>query len=109
MLSRAGGDEAEFEKYRRETALRVAEYTRRAESLGPALEEQNLDELAELLGERPADGGQGDAALEEYVHSAGPERDGALLRVLHRRLKRHEWLVDPVMRELRGAKMQRID
>jgi aminoglycoside phosphotransferase (APT) family kinase protein len=109
MLSRAGEDEAKFEKYRRETPLRVAEYTRRAESLGPALEEQNLDELAELLGERPADWRQGDAALEAYIHSAGPERDAALLRVLHRRLQRHEWLVDPVMRELRGARMQRID
>jgi aminoglycoside phosphotransferase (APT) family kinase protein len=109
MLSRPGEGESEFEKYRRETALRVAEYTRRAESLGPALEEQNLDELAELLDERPADGRQGDAALEAYVHSAGAEQDAELLRILHRRLKRHEWLVDPVMRELRGARMQRID
>jgi hypothetical protein len=109
MLSDAGEDEAEFERYRRETALRVAEYTRRAERLGPALEQQNLDDLAELLGERPADGPQGDAALEAYLHSAGPEQDTALLRVLHRRLQRHEWLVEPVMRELRGARMQRID
>jgi len=109
MLSRVGEDEAEFEKYQRETALRVAEYTRRVESLGPALEEQNLDELAELLGERPPDGLRGDAALEAYIQSAGPEQDAALLHVLNQRLQRHEWLVDPVMRELRGAKMQRID
>ena len=65
--------------------------------------------LEGLLGARPADRAAGDAALEEHVLAAGPERDAALLPVLHRRLQRHEWLVEPVLRELRGARMQRLE
>ena len=109
MLSTPADAEADFETYRRETMLRAAEYLRRAESLGPELEAQNLDDLEALLGSRPGSGPEGDAALEAYVLAAGPEQEAELLRILHRRLQRHEWLVDPVLRELRGARMQRLD
>lgn len=108
MLSAPGRDEGDFEKYNRESALRVAEYLRRADSMGPALEAADLDDLAALLGTRPASAAEGDAALESAVLSAGAERDGELVRILHRRLQRLEWLIDPVMRELRGVRMQRI-
>ncbi len=109
MLSSPAEEEAEFETYRRETAQRVATYVQRAESLGPELEEHNLDDLAELLGVRPKSWREGDAALAERVRAAGPEEDAVLLPLLHRRLQRQEWLADPVMRELRGVTMQRID
>lgn len=108
MLSAETEGEAEFETYRRETALRAAEYLRRAESLGAEFEARNLDDLEALLGSRPAGAAEGDAALEAHVLAAGPDQDATLLPVLHRRLQRHEWLVDPVMRELRGARMQRL-
>lgn len=109
MFSASEDGEQEFDTYRRETALRLAEYLRRAERMGPTLEEQNLDDLAKLLGRRPDDAREGDAALEAYVLRAGPEQDVDLLPILHRRLQRQEWLIDPVMRELRGARMQSLD
>ncbi len=109
MLEKAGRAEGSFEKYGREMALRVAEYLRRADCLGPALEAQDLDDLEALLGTRPETGLQGDAALEDFVMHADPDADGELVRILHRRMLRQEWLIDPVMRELRGVRMQRID
>ncbi len=109
MLSTPTEQEAEFETYRRETAQRVATYVQRAENLGPEMEEQNLDDLQALLGARPMSWQEGDAALAERVRAAGPEEDAVLISLLHRRLQRQEWLADPVMRELRGVTMQRIN
>jgi hypothetical protein len=102
-----GGD-GDFEAYRIDAAARVAEYLRRADRMGPALEEADLDDVAQLLGHRPAGWRQADEELEEYVHDASPERDAELVEYFHRRLLRQEALIDPVMRELKGAQIQRV-
>jgi hypothetical protein len=57
--------------------------TRRA-----AMEAEYLDEIAALTGTRPRDAWEGDIQLEQFVRSAGPELDGALLQLLYRRNER---------------------
>jgi hypothetical protein len=42
------------------------------------------------------------------IREAPPERDGELVPLLHRQAVRDESILEPVMRELRGATMQRI-
>jgi len=47
--------------------------------------------------------------LEALVETAGPERDGELIRYFHRRTLRQESLLAPVMRELADAQIQMLD
>ena len=54
------------------------------ELIGAALDEAELDDLAELLGERPATVTEGLAALDTLVTVAGPERDEDLVRYFAR-------------------------
>jgi hypothetical protein len=99
----------EFASYRFDAAQRVAEYLRRADLIGPALEADDLDDVAELLGHRPASWPVADAELEALVHEEDPDLEAALVAYFHRRALRQEALIDPVMRELRGATVQPIE
>lgn len=90
------GSEAHTQ-YKRDRAAAIAEYLRRADAYGLAIEAANLDDIQALLGERPADWRAGDAALEAFVLAAGPERDADLVRLFHRREMRHMRLLEPVL------------
>jgi hypothetical protein len=94
--------------YRVDTALRIAEFARELDRRGDRLEAQDLDEVAALLGRRPADWREADAALEALVPSARGARFADLVRLLHRRTLRQESLLRPAMRELADARFQRI-
>ncbi|MGE4653364.1 MAG: aminoglycoside phosphotransferase, partial [Myxococcota bacterium] len=84
-------------------------YAERSDRYGPALESDNLDDVARLLGHRPKSWQEADAQLEEFVLKAGPESDPDLVRILHRRLLREEALLEPALRELQNAHMAPID
>jgi hypothetical protein len=92
--------------YEADVALRVAQYLRRADEYGAALDADDLDDVAELLGRRPADVREADAALEDLVLGASPDLDGPLARYFVRRCLREEALLSPAMRELEGARVQ---
>ena len=51
----------------REAALRSAEYLRRADAMGPEIEQANIEDVAALMGERPVDA----AAAERQCVDAG--------------------------------------
>ena len=101
--------EDEFAAYRFDAAQRVAEYLKRADRMGSALEADDLDDVVELLGHRPGSWQQADEELESLILEADPDLDGPLVAYLHKRMLRQEVLIDPVMRELRGASIQPID
>lgn len=82
---------------------RIAVYLEQSDRHGPALEADDLDDVAKLLGRRPASWEEADARLEQLVLEAGPERDGELIRYFHRRLCREESLLHPVLREQQNA------
>ncbi len=106
---RPARDADRFSAYRGDAALRIAEYLRRAERYGPALEADDLAEAAVLIGRRPRDWRDADAELESLVGSAGPECDAELIRYFYRRTLRQESLLAPVMRELADAQIQMLD
>lgn len=94
--------------YRVDTALRLAEYVREIDRRGAAIEAQDRDEVAELLGRRPTSAAEGDAALERLAREERGTRLSELLRLLHRRTLRQESLLRPAMRELVDVRFQRI-
>ena len=103
------GGSGTAESYETDVALRIAQYLRRAELYGPQLAEDDLADVAELLGRRPSSWHEADRALEEFVLAAPPELDGPLARYFVRRCLREEALLAPAMREIEGARVQMVD
>jgi len=103
----AGADA--FDTYAGDAAYRVAEYLRRSNLYGPALEADDLDDAARLLGSRPPDWSQADTLLEQAILESGPERDAEWLWYLQRRSLRQEALLETVMRELQQSRIQMLD
>jgi hypothetical protein len=97
-----------FQAYQVDALARIAEYLRRADRYGAALETQDLDEAASLLGSRPSTWRERDEALEALVARNRGELDAELVRYFVRRVQRSEQLLRPVMRELEGARMQTL-
>ncbi|MCP4904655.1 MAG: phosphotransferase [bacterium] len=94
----AVGEDGE-QAYRLDRMQRIAVYLDRSDRHGPALEAEDLDDVAKLMGRRPSTWQEADAQLEELVFASGPERDDEFIRYFHRRLSREEALLYPVLRE----------
>lgn len=95
--------EDEERAYHFDRMQRTAVYLERSDRYGAALEADDLDDVAALLGTRPSHWEEADALLEEFVLAAPPERDADLIRYFHRRLSREESLLYPVLREQQDA------
>ena len=100
--------DADYAAYRADAALRLARYLQRCERYAAAIESDDLDEVAGILGHRPASWLDADAQLEELIIGAPRELDAELLRYLHARALREEALLQPVLRELANASIQMI-
>jgi aminoglycoside phosphotransferase (APT) family kinase protein len=87
----------EFMRYQLRAAFRLARHLERAQEIGAALDEADLDDLHHLLGRRPETWQEGDAALERFVLAdAGAGRhDEDLVRLFHRRNLRAQMLLGP--------------
>ena len=96
------GDDGE-RAYQLDRMQRTAIYLEQADLYGAALDADDLDDVAGLLGTRPGSWQEADAQLEEAVLAAGPERDAEFIRYFHRRLSREEALLHPVLREQQDA------
>ncbi|MDE0886094.1 MAG: phosphotransferase family protein [Myxococcota bacterium] len=98
-----------FEDYARQTAWRTAVYLERSNRYGPALAADSLADINRLLGSEHSDIAQADAALEAWIGKADAGADDELVRLLHRRCVREEVLLEPVLGEFTGARIQRLD
>jgi hypothetical protein len=107
MLDRPSED-GDFAAYQSDTAARLARYLRDVELLAPALDADELDDVAGVIGERPASLLEADTALERFVQDAPAERDPEILRLLHRRTLRRLALLRSAMREDPDATIQRL-
>ncbi|MCV7370560.1 aminoglycoside phosphotransferase [Mycolicibacterium duvalii] len=84
-------------EYDRQSVATVARLSHRVSTYAHAIDAADLDDVAELLGARPADRAAGDEALERFVLTAEPEQDGALIVLLHRRVMRQLLLIEPLL------------
>ena len=95
-----------FDAYEASTSLRLAEYLKRVDRYGAALETADLDDVSAVLGRRAPDWQAADAELETLVLEASSERDAELVQLFRRRTARRLQILDPLLRELEGASIQ---
>jgi aminoglycoside phosphotransferase (APT) family kinase protein len=88
------GPSMSIDDHERAKLFRVARHLGRVDEIGGRLALDDLDDAAELLGHRPAPETL-DAALVDFIGSAGPEHDGRLVRLLDRRVQRLHLLLGP--------------
>jgi aminoglycoside phosphotransferase (APT) family kinase protein len=83
-------------------AFRTARHLARANGLGDAMAQADLDDLHQLLGRRPESWWEGDAELERFVLADAEtgEHDEALIKLFHKRNLRVHALLGPA-----GSKM----
>jgi hypothetical protein len=75
--------------------FRLARHLARTDEIGDTVDQANLDDLEALLGVRPANWQEGDAALERFVLDDDGSHDEALVQLFHRRTWRYLMLCGP--------------
>jgi len=86
-----------YQQYQVRSLFRAARHAVRADEIGDALSEADLDDLHRLLGHRPGSWLEGEAELERFVleHADSATFDVALLELFHRRNLRAHMLLGP--------------
>ena len=87
---------------------RIAEYLRRADRYGAALEADDMAEAEALLGRRPTSWQERDQAIENLVLESDGDRDEEIVCYLVRHIQREEFLLKGDLRELEGVHMQAL-
>lgn len=87
----------EYVRYQLRTMFRMARHVARADEIGDALSQADLDDLHALLGHRPASWLEGEAELERFVLADAKEgrHDDALIPLFHKRHLRAHALLGP--------------
>ena len=103
------GSEEGFDAYRLQTASRLAEYIRRVDRYGPAIDSADQEEAAAFLGSKGQDWLQTEAQLEAMVAESNGPSEEDWIRFFHRRTCRQDRLLSPIMRELQNTRIQMLD
>jgi len=82
----------DYARYRIDLALRLATHLHNADAFGAALEAQELEEIAPLVGARPPTLAEGDAALVRFIAANEGTADARSAAYLYRRAVREEAL-----------------
>ncbi len=87
----------EYLRYKLRTMFRLARHAARADEIGAAVSADDLDDVHELLGHRPASWLEGEAELERFVleHDGTGSFDERLTALFHRRHLRAQMLLGP--------------
>ncbi|HZQ56862.1 MAG TPA: hypothetical protein VFA84_02430 [Acidimicrobiales bacterium] len=87
----------EYLRYQLRTMFRLARHAARADEIGHAVSDADLDDLHKLLGHRPASWLEGEAELERFVlaHDDTARYDEELVGLFHRRHLRAQMLLGP--------------
>jgi len=89
--------DAGLAEYQRGAVAKVARFCHRVSQFGEVIDRADLADIQALLKLGPADRHAADQALETFVLRAGPEHDGALIPLLHRRVMRQLLLLEPLL------------
>lgn len=86
-----------FHDHQLHVAFRLARHLQRHDEIGQAVLEADLDDLAALLGRRPASQEEGEAELERFVlaDAATGHHDRELVVLFHRTYRRAQALLGP--------------
>lgn len=97
-----------FDAYEQDTEERIAEYGERVARFGPELADADLEEMCELLGKSYPSREEADRELERQIAAGDHDDDADCVVLFHRRLQREEALLHPLLKELRGVRIQKI-
>jgi aminoglycoside phosphotransferase (APT) family kinase protein len=100
--------EDSYRKFRMQMTLRLVQHLCNAELLGPALDAQELEDLGQLLGRRPASLREGRRALDALVREQGHRREEELVRHFHRHALRAQALMRGAMGMAEHSILQRV-
>ena len=103
------GADGSFERYAEATAERQEIYRERRRRFGFDLEREDVDEVSSLVGFGLADREDADSALKAFIAADAGRRDRDIVSQLYRRLRREQLLIEPLLHELRGARIQLFD
>ena len=78
----------------RDRARAVTRFAEHVHAFGRELEAAAVREISEILGARQPDLATAEAALEEFVLTASPDRDAELVRYFHRWTQRQQFLIE---------------
>jgi hypothetical protein len=84
---------SEFENFRAEGARALARFVDHVHVFGRELELATLQEISDLVGTRQSDLGEAEGSLEEFVMTASPDCDVALVQYFHRWTQRQQFLI----------------
>ena len=94
-----------FLKNRMWFTSRLVRHLRHGDRVGPAFAQQELDDMGELLGKRPANLVEGHRAVHELVLGASPDRDEEFIRYFYRHARREEALMEGALGMAEGAQL----
>jgi aminoglycoside phosphotransferase (APT) family kinase protein len=98
-----------FAGWRTRCDYRLARHLQRLDEVGEAVTAADLDDVGALLGQRPGERDEADAALLAFVDAAGDDHDRALFELCARRLQRwHHTLGPPGSLIVRHPPLQRF-
>lgn len=95
-----------YAQYRIDLALRLSRYLRNVQAIGVALDRQEQEDRAELLGAAPGSETASESSLLARIDAADPADDAALVAYLHRRSVREEALWRGGLGVGEGARLQ---
>jgi hypothetical protein len=84
---------SDFENFRADSSRAVARFAEHVHVFGGELESVAVQEISEIVGTRQHDLSAAEAALEEFVLTASPDCDAALVQYFHRWTQRQQFLI----------------
>jgi hypothetical protein len=90
--------DGDYARYRIRGAFREARHIQRWNQIGRQLVQDDLDDVHQLVGQRPEDFRDGERLLEDYVHTQneGGRNDEKLVQIFHRRNLRAQAMNGPL-------------
>jgi hypothetical protein len=85
---------SDFDNFRADSARAVTRFAEHVHAFGRELESAAVDEISDMVGTRQPDLAAAEAALEEFVLTASPDCDAALVQYFHRWAQRQQFLIE---------------
>lgn len=97
-----------FRAHRMRMTLRLLTHLRNVAEIGPAINDLELEDMAQLLGTRPHSVRDGHRSIEALVRREVPDLDGPLIQYFHRHAQRQEALMRGAMGRAENARTSSI-
>jgi aminoglycoside phosphotransferase (APT) family kinase protein len=102
------GAHSPLEQHQLDSAVVLSDWLQCIDARGPQLADEEMARVSAILGHRPANWMEADAALEQLVREAGPEHDEQLFDFFALQLENQVLLAEPVKHRLQGYALEPV-